>query len=266
ELLPRLQECAAAIPQAAQQSRLQRLVAYVAPNADAGLQAAKLAEARAREAGDYHVLCEALQVTSFLLRQIGLIEEGSEALYEAIELARAQRDDRLLARLYSDYAYHRARADDPQAGLEYIERALALAERHGMVRVAQSIRLHRALVQGFLGEHDAARSELIALRAEAAASGNPSFEAVVLNNLASLFNQRGEPQRALDYAQAALEQARGAGSRRLQMNAWGNRGTALRALARYGEAIASLDNARALAQAMSINVLESRLLKELAQL
>src|SRR5690606_23704406 len=44
------------------------------------------------------------------------------------------------------------------------------------------------------------------------------------------------------------------------------RGTALRALARYGEAIASLDNARALAQAMSINVLESRLLKELAQL
>ena len=155
------------------------------------------------------------------------------------------------------------RVNRPQESRPAIERGLAIAAEH-----AANSKLHadllrsRAALALVTGEVSAAHADLIAAQQIFRSLGESRSQAIVLQNLGSLYSQARDFERALTYFE---ESARAhSGDAALTLAAHNNRGNALKELGRFDEAEREFALALEAARAMNSPLLQARILSNLA--
>lgn len=155
------------------------------------------------------------------------------------------------------------RVNQPREAQPAIERGMAIVAAH-----APNTRLHgdllkaRAALAMLIGDFSAAHGDLIAAQEIFRALGETRSQAIVLQNLGSLYSQARDFERALGYYDEA-RRVHG-GDPALTLAAHNNRGNALKEMGRYDEAEREFGLAVAAARTMESELLEARILSNLA--
>ena len=172
----------------------------------------------------------------------GLIEQATGAWLEAEALMRVNR---------------------PQEARPAIDRGLAIAVEH-----ARDTKLHadllkaRAALSLVTGDIALAHADLLAAREIFRTLGETRSHAIVLQNLGSLYSQARDFERALAYFEES-RQVHGSDPA-LNLAAHNNRGNALKELGRFDEAEREFGLALDAARTMESELLEARILSNLA--
>ena len=155
------------------------------------------------------------------------------------------------------------RVNRPQEARPAIDRGLAIAAEH-----AANSKLHADLLKArashalVVGQVSAAHADLVAAREIYQALGETRSRAIVLQNLGSLYSQARDFERALAYFEESLQVH--PGDPALTLAAHNNRGNALKDLGRYDEAEREFGLALDAARTMRSELLEARILSNLA--
>jgi tetratricopeptide (TPR) repeat protein len=155
------------------------------------------------------------------------------------------------------------RVNRPQEARPAIDRGLAIAAEH-----AANSKLHADLLKArashelAVGEISAAHADLLAAREIYRALGETRSRAIVLQNLGSLYSQARDFERALAYFEESRQVH--SGDPALTLAAHNNRGNALKDLGRYDEAEREFGLALDAARTMQSELLEARILSNLA--
>ena len=155
------------------------------------------------------------------------------------------------------------RVNRPQEARPAIDRGLAIAAEH-----AANTKLHADLLKArashelAVGEIPQAHADLLAAREIYRALGETRSRAIVLQNLGSLYSQARDYERALAYFDESRQVH--PGDPALTLAAHNNRGNALKELGRYDEAEREFGLALDAARTMESELLEARILANLA--
>ena len=155
------------------------------------------------------------------------------------------------------------RVNRPQQAGPAIERGMALVTEH-----APGTKLHadllkaRAALSLVTGQVQSALADLLAARDMYRALGEARSQAIVLQNLGSLYSQGRHFERALRYYEESSEAF--AADPALTLSTHNNRGNALKEMGRYAEAEREFGLALQVAQQMGSELLQARILSNLA--
>ena len=155
------------------------------------------------------------------------------------------------------------RVNRPQQAGPAIERGMALVTEH-----APGTKLHadllrtRAALSLVTGQVPSALADLLAARDMYRTLGEARSQAIVLQNLGSLYSQGRHFERALRYYQESSEAF--AGDPALTLSTHNNRGNALKEMGRFIDAEREFGLALQVAQQMGSELLQARILSNLA--
>ena len=155
------------------------------------------------------------------------------------------------------------RVNRPQEARPAIGHGLAIAVEH-----APNTKLHadllrsRAALSMLTGEISAAHADLLAAREIFRTLSETRSQAIVLQNLGSLHSQARDFERALAYYEESRQVH--SGDLSLTVSAHNNRGNALKELGRFDEAEREFGLALAAAREMNSELLQARILSNLA--
>jgi tetratricopeptide (TPR) repeat protein len=155
------------------------------------------------------------------------------------------------------------RVNRPQEARPAIGHGLAIATEH-----APNTKLHadllrsRAALSMITGEISAAHADLLAAREIFRALSETRSQAIVLQNLGSLHSQARDFERALAYYEESRQVH--SGDLSLTVSAHNNRGNALKEMGRFDEAEREFGLALAAAREMNSELLQARILSNLA--
>ena len=154
------------------------------------------------------------------------------------------------------------RVNRPEEARPAIDRGMAIATRH-----ANRTKLHadllkaRAALSLVTSNVQPALADLVAAHGMYQALGEPRSQAIVLQNLGSIYLDARDFERALRYYEQANEVY--SDDPALMLAAHNNRGNALRELGRYADAAREFETALAAARQMESGLLEARILSNL---
>ena len=155
------------------------------------------------------------------------------------------------------------RVNRPQEARPAIERGMAIVARHGArTKLHADLLKARAALSQVTGQVQSALTDLLAAHEMFRALGEPRSQAIVLQNLASIYLEARDFQRALRYYEQANEAY--SDDPALTLAAHNNRGRALKDLGRYADAEREFGLALVAARAIDSSLLEARILSNLA--
>src|SRR5688572_10379215 len=155
------------------------------------------------------------------------------------------------------------RVNRPEEARPVIDRGMAIASRHAArTKLHADLLKARAALSLVTGQVQSALTDLLAAHGLFRALGEPRSQAIVLQNLGSIYLEARDFERALRYYEQANEVYRDDPA--LTLAAHNNRGNALKELRRYLEAEREFGLALEAARAIDSDLLQARILSNLA--
>ena len=155
------------------------------------------------------------------------------------------------------------RVNRPEEARPVLERGMAIVARHGAnTKLHADLLKARAALSLVTGQVQAALSDLLAAHEMFRALREPRSQAIVLQNLGSIYLEARDFERALRYYEQANETY--SDDPALTLAAHNNRGNALKELGRYADAEREFARALEAARAIDSDLLEARILSNLA--
>jgi diguanylate cyclase (GGDEF)-like protein len=155
------------------------------------------------------------------------------------------------------------RVNRPEEARPAIERGIAIVTRHGpRTKLHADLLKARAALSLVTAAVQPALSDLLAAHELFRALGEPRSQAIVLQNIGSIYLEARDFERALRYYEQANETYSDDAS--LALAAHNNRGEALKELGRYNEAEKEFARALEAARAIESDLLQARILSNLA--
>ena len=155
------------------------------------------------------------------------------------------------------------RVNRPQEARPVIERGMAIVTRHGArTKLHADLLKARAALSLVTGSVQSALADLVAAHEMFRTLGEPRSQAIVLQNIGSIYLEARDFERALRYYEQANEVY--SDDPALALAAHNNRGNALKELRRYGEAETEFGLALEAARAIESDLLQARILSNLA--
>ena len=155
------------------------------------------------------------------------------------------------------------RVNRPQEARPAIDRGLAIVTEHApRTKLHADLLRARAALSMVTGDVSSAHADLLAAREIFRALGETRSHAIVLQNLGSLYSEARDFERALAYFEESRRTHEGDPA--LTLSAHNNRGNAYKELGRFAEAEREFGLALEAARAMNSDLLEARILSNLA--
>jgi len=155
------------------------------------------------------------------------------------------------------------RVNRPEEARPVLERGMAIVARHGAnTKLHADLLKARAALSLVTGQVQRALTDLLAAHSMFQALHEPRSQAIVLQNLGSIYLEARDFERALTYYEQANDTY--SDDPALTLAAHNNRGNALKELGRYAEAEREFVRALEAARAIDSDLLEARILSNLA--
>ena len=155
------------------------------------------------------------------------------------------------------------RVNRPEEARPVLDRGMAIVTRHGAnTKLHADLLKARAALSLVTGEVQSALTDLLAAHTMFRALREPRSQAIVLQNLGSIYLEARDFERALRYYEQANETY--SDDPALSLSAHNNRGNALKELGRYGDAEREFGRALEAARAIDSDLLQARILSNLA--
>ena len=155
------------------------------------------------------------------------------------------------------------RVNRPEEARPVLERGMAIVTRHGAnTKLHADLLKARAALSLVTGQVQPALTDLLAAHSMFQALHEPRSQAIVLQNLGSIYLEARDFERALRYYEQANETY--SDDPALTLAAHNNRGNALKELGRYADAEREFALALEAARAIDSDLLEARILSNLA--